>query len=182
MNDATGPVGGEPWLAPDVDPGGPAPRAGDARPYDFLDNGRGPRPELFQGDEPPPVFPHQPWPEEDEAERSERLEAAHAELARDIEGWSPELAADIAAWGQARGFTPEELAAVDDPREVKVLHMAMIGERALAEQAHARRFGDFRPPIQVGGHGHAGHLPNDKHSVEAWMQARHSQLRKKARR
>jgi len=116
-----------------------------------------------------------------DAEHAERLEQAHAELARDIEGWSPELQRELSVFGQARGFSVDELAAIEDPREVKVLHLAMLGERLLAEQAHARRFGGFRPPVQLGGQGHPGHLPSDRQGTDAWMKARQAQLRKARR-
>lgn len=117
---------------------------------------------------------------EGDAEVEQRLAAAHAELERDIEGWSPELADEIAAYARARGFTAEEVAGVEDPREVKILHLAMLGEQALAQQAHERAFGRFRPPTTVGGRGHPRTL-SDRTSADAWMQARRNQLRKKAR-
>lgn len=119
---------------------------------------------------------------EGEAERAERLAQTEAELARDIEGWSPALATELAAYGQSKGFTPDELAGVEDAREIKVLHLAMIGEQALAAQQQAQRFGGFRPPHQLGGSGHPGNIPHERQSTEAWMQARQNQLRKKARR
>ena len=204
MNDATDPVGGEPWLAVETEP-----PSVDEPTRAWSDPGFGDTRAEPVGD--PPGLPgptHIDWqgwaaadpqaalvawealagqaeaagfePESD-SDRAERLEAARTQLERDIEGWSPELAADLAVYGQARGFTAEELAAVEDPREVKILHLAMLGEQALAAQAHEQRFGRFRPPTQVGGRGHPGHL-SDHSSTEAWMQARHTQLRKKARR
>lgn len=200
MNDATGPVGGEPWLAPDADPHAGPPEAGHEAGWrePFLDPARDLDPGLAG-------FEHVDWqawaaadpqgaeaawaaaqrrgeaPDaESDTDRAERLEAAHAELARDIEGWSPRMAADLAVYAQARGFTAEELAGVEDPREVKILHLAMLGEQAMARQAHEQRFGRFRPPTQLGGAGHPGHL-SDRSSTEAWMRARTTQLRKKAR-
>jgi len=118
-----------------------------------------------------------PGDAESDSDRTARLAAAEAELARDIEGWSPQMAAELARFGRAKGFTDEELAGVEDPREVKVLHLAMLGEQAMA----ARAFGRFRPPVQLGGGGWGGAAPSDRQSTKAWMQARQSQLRKKAR-
>ncbi|HYE43307.1 MAG TPA: hypothetical protein VEA15_07915 [Caulobacteraceae bacterium] len=118
---------------------------------------------------------------EAEGERAWRLEQAEAELARDIEGWSDGLREQLTAYGRAKGFTAEELGEVDDPRAVKVLHLAMIGEQALNERAGARSFARTRPPTQLGGGGYAGSQPSDRQSAEAWMQARQAQLRKKAR-
>lgn len=120
-------------------------------------------------------------------ERDAAVRAAEAEreLARDIEGWSPELRAEIAAFAGASGFTPEEIAAVEDPRAVKVLHLAMRAAQGLAGSglaAPAARVPAFTqpPPTQVGGQGFAGHLPNDRLGADAWMAARRAQLRKKA--
>jgi hypothetical protein len=195
MNDATDPVGGAISAARDApDETAPPGLTSDIPEVEYD------RPPPGAGHAPPPIgqIDWQAWAAADpdaaraaweqlaaaqaapEAEAEPDLEAAHAELARDIEGWSPELAADIAAYAQARGFTAEELAAVDDPREVKILHLAMLGEQALAQQAHERAFGRFRPPTTVGGRGHP-HTLSDKTSADAWMQARRTQLRKKAR-
>ncbi len=204
MNDATDTVGDAPWPAPDwagqhappadSPPAWDDPSGGDSRlaalqgidwqAWAARDPGAagaawrvltGPAPEAGHDD---PEAGRDPG-------RSQRLQAVEAELARDIEGWSPELRAELAAYGQAQGFTPEELAGVEDPREIKILHLAMLGEQALAAQRQAQlqaeAFGRFRPPTTVGGHGHPGTTPNDRNSTEAWMQARRVQLRKKAR-
>lgn len=210
MNDATDAVGDASWLAPDrAEPGGaPGDFAPDGPPgadprlaaLDGIDwlawAERDPHtagaawrvltgPAPTSGDESPDESPDDDPDADQDPDRARRLQAVEAELARDIEGWSPQLRADLAAYGQARGFTAEELAGVEDPREVKILHLAMLGEQALAAQRQARlqaeAFGRFRPPTQVGGHGHPGNTPNDRNSTDAWMQARRTQLRKKAR-
>ncbi len=197
MNDATDAVGDAPWLAPETEAPPPAADGVDPRltALEGIDwpawAERDPQAaeaawRVLTG--PAPGFaPGHDMAEELEAdpERLRRLEAVEAELARDIEGWSPELAATLSAYGQARGFTAEELAGVEDPREIKILHLAMLGEQALAAQQqaerHAQAFGRFRPPTQLGGHGHPGNTPTDRNSTDAWMQARRAQLRKKAR-
>lgn len=204
MNHATDAVGAGPWLSPDrVEAGGPpaefaTPPAGPSGEDPRLAALEGIDWEVWAEQDPAAAAaawralagaasgPHagDPGPGDD-PDRLQRLQAAEAELARDIEGWSPELAATLTAYGQARGFTPEELAGVEDPREIKILHLAMLGEQALAAQRqseqYAQAFGRFRPPTTLGGHGHPGHAPTDRNSTDAWMQARRAQLRKKAR-
>ena len=61
---------------------------------------------------------------------ADRLQAGHAELARDLPGWSPQLAGQLAQFGQGElGFTPDELSAVHDPRLVKLLHRAFAAHQ-----------------------------------------------------
>jgi hypothetical protein len=49
---------------------------------------------------------------------------AHDELTRDIKGWGKDLQAKLAESGKGYGFSDQELAALIDPRYVKVLHDA----------------------------------------------------------
>jgi hypothetical protein len=59
-------------------------------------------------------------------ERMRTLAAkAHEELTRDIKDWAkPEFQAKLAESGKGYGFSDQELAALIDPRYVKVLHDA----------------------------------------------------------
>ena len=122
---------------------------------------------------------------EGERDRADRLEQAELELIRDIDGWSPQMREQLFAFALDRGFTAEELSAVDDPREVKVLHLAMLGAEAVnARHTHAagaRFHGQTRPPTQVRGAAYAGSAPSDRQGTDAWMKARQAQLRKKAK-
>lgn len=60
-----------------------------------------------------------------ETDRSNRLRESAAVLAKEIPGWSPEVASKVATFAQSHGFTAQELSQVDDPRMVKILHLAM---------------------------------------------------------
>ena len=128
------------------------------------------------------------WMEEQraiEAQRhaATRVEQGHHELARDIKDWSPELANKLHAFGQqAFGFTPEEIGSVDDPRMIKVLHLAFVGDQALKKRAAAERLSanqSARPVSQVGAHAPAGRNP-DRMSTAEWMSFERERLRKKA--
>lgn len=77
----------------------------------------------------------------------EAVNHCHAVLARAMPDWSPELADQLAAFGQeAFGFSPDELGAVNDPRMILTLRLAMIGQAALEQQraqaSAARRIAD----------------------------------------
>jgi len=75
----------------------------------------------------------------EEREALETLRRGHFELARDIPNWSPKLADDMSRFALAEfGFTPEEVAAVNDPRLVKLLHRAWNGAAASARLARMR--------------------------------------------
>lgn len=55
---------------------------------------------------------------------AQRLAEGRAVLEREIKGWTPETAKALASFGKEQGFTEGELAQVNDPRTVKLLHKA----------------------------------------------------------
>ena len=55
---------------------------------------------------------------------AQRLNEGRAVLEREIKGWSPETAKALTSFGQELGYTEAELAQVNDPRTVKLLHKA----------------------------------------------------------
>jgi len=55
---------------------------------------------------------------------AQRLAEGRAVLEREIKGWTPETAKALASFGKEQGFTEAELAQVNDPRTVKLLHKA----------------------------------------------------------
>jgi len=54
----------------------------------------------------------------------QRLNEGRAVLERKIKGWAPDTAKALASFGMEQGFTEQELAQVNDPRTVKLLHKA----------------------------------------------------------
>lgn len=55
---------------------------------------------------------------------AQRLNEGRAVLEREIKGWTPETAKALSSFGKEQGFTDAELAQVNDPRTVKLLHKA----------------------------------------------------------
>jgi hypothetical protein len=117
-----------------------------------------------------------------ERDSANRRNQAQEIVARDVEGWSPELASKLASFAMKDlGFTQQELAMVEDPRIVKLLHSAYLGSQAVhrLKSAGAPAAPQPQPSRTVGG-GNAPATRNpDRMSVEEWMKHRNAQLRKR---
>ena len=68
-------------------------------------------------------------------ENAKRMADGQAVLAREIKGWSPEVGKQLASLGRELGFNEEELASVNDPRTVKLLHKAWQFDQLMKKQA-----------------------------------------------
>jgi len=118
-------------------------------------------------------------------DNAKRVEQGHATVARDIKDWNPEMFGKVKDFGAREfGFDPGEIAAIYDPRMIKVLHRAYLGDQAIkkltaSEQAAASE--SLRPLPTVTGNGRTTRGPNDDQSVEEWMRRRNEQSRKKGR-
>lgn len=62
--------------------------------------------------------------QQSEMQRAQALEQAQAQLATDIPNWDASLQQALVKSGREYGFSDDELAKIDDPRFVKVLHAA----------------------------------------------------------
>ena len=119
-----------------------------------------------------------------EAQRqaARRVEEGHEILSRQIKDWSPELAHRLADFGQrAFGFSDEELESVQDPRMIRVLHLAWLGDQALKTKAAAERLASSqaaRPASQVGANAPAGRNP-DRMTTAEWMAFERDRLRRR---
>ena len=117
-------------------------------------------------------------------EHARRLEEAKAALARDIRDWSPELAGKLSQFAMAQGFTADELRQVTDPRVIKLLHAAWVGNQLQLKSAAAAKAANSeaaKPLPTVSGNMPAEKGLSDKLSVDEWMRRRNAQLRKKTR-
>jgi hypothetical protein len=116
--------------------------------------------------------------------RLAQLHQGHAELSRDLPGWSPELAQRLARFAATEfGASAREIAEIDDPRMVKLLHAAYVGANAGAMSRGAQRHAEAqasRPAATVDGRASAGKSPN-RMSTDEWMRHRNKQLRAGAR-
>lgn len=122
-----------------------------------------------------------------EMARNTAIQDAAAVLKRDIKGWGPELVTKVADFAEKSfGYSREEFVDIaTDPRNVKVLHLAMKGQEALNRERAAKRAEQSqrtKPAKEVG----AG-APNarrttdasgDGLSTEEWMRRERERLAK----
>ena len=127
------------------------------------------------------------WQQANAEATARRVAESRVVLSRDIKEWSPELYGKLKEFGMREfGFMPHEVESVIDPRLVKVLHRAMIGDQMMRTAAAAARAAEqdgVKPLPQVGNSATAtrwdpAHKASDKASTSEWMKRRNEQLRK----
>jgi hypothetical protein len=120
---------------------------------------------------------------ESQRDNAKRVEQGHAAVARDIKDWNPEMFGKVRDFGAREfGFDPGEIAAVHDPRMLKVLHRAYLGDQAIKRTAASEKAAaneQLKPLPTVTGNSRGGRGPSDEQSVEEWMRRRNEQSRKK---
>jgi hypothetical protein len=120
---------------------------------------------------------------ESQRDNARRVEQGHAAVARDIKDWNPEMFGKVRDFGAREfGFDPGEIAAVHDPRMLKVLHRAYLGDQAIKRAAASEKAAaneQLKPLPTVTGNSRGGRGPSDEQSVEEWMRRRNEQSRKK---
>ena len=80
-----------------------------------------------------------------------QLMAAREQLAREIKGFgTPEVTKALTETGKAFGFKPEELANVNDPRAIKLLHEAYLYRKLVAEKQKVTK-PEIKPITRIGG-------------------------------
>ncbi|MFZ5789767.1 MAG: hypothetical protein ACOY3L_03615 [Pseudomonadota bacterium] len=107
------------------------------------------------------------------------LEDGHAVLARDIPNWSAETAAKLNDFAAALGFSPEEIGQVLDPRQVKVLHLAWLGQQLQQKHRAATETPAASPVPQLGTGSAPGPRDPSRMSTDQWIKWRNASLRKK---
>lgn len=121
---------------------------------------------------------------------AKRIEEGHAAVAREIKDWNVDLfgkALDFAV--RDFGFSPHEVAGVSDPRLLKILHRAYVGDQVLRKQAagdKAAAAHNARPLTQVGSNTGANTRrttdpSGDGLSTNEWMRRENDRVRKKPR-
>lgn len=113
-------------------------------------------------------------------ETAKRLEQGQKVLQERIPGWGQDKAAAILDFGaKAYGFSREQLAAIDDPLMVLVLHDAMRARQADNKAATAKKIEKqqaIKPaPTVKGGNAPARGLSDDLPAAE-WIKRRNAQL------
>lgn len=119
-----------------------------------------------------------------EAQRSHarRVEDALGKVAQEVPNWGPELANKISETGRRLGYTDRDLhMANGDPRAVKALYLAHLGEQFLKQQRAATRprKQPAKPVKKASGGGSAPSGPRDDMATKEWLEARNRELAKK---
>lgn len=110
-------------------------------------------------------------------EYGNRKNQLEADLARDIPNYSSELRTEMNQTAINHGFTEKELSTVLDPRMMKMLHLAHLGEQVLKRQTATPKPKPVKPVSKVTGGRAPDKGPTDQQSTEAWMKRRNQQVR-----
>lgn len=89
---------------------------------------------------------------EEQRETVELVEAGRKEIAKHIKGYGPETLDKLAAFAVPFGFSPEEIRQAEaDPRSIRILHLASLGQQALAAQKRTSTIaqGQKTKPVQT---------------------------------
>ena len=114
---------------------------------------------------------------ETQQEAAKRIEQGLTELQRDIPNWGPELANQLVDFGERFGFSREYMQSVDDPKLVKLMHMAFLASKTTAKPVAPRV--DAKPAAKVKGGSQPLSGLDDRLSTDEWMKRRQAQLRRK---
>jgi hypothetical protein len=120
---------------------------------------------------------------EAQREYAKRAEEALATLKREIPEWSPELDRKLTDFGVAKGLTREQLTALalNNPKAVKILHLAMVGEQLIEKNRAAARpqTPDPKPVPVVAARSAPVRRDPDKMPVDEWLKWRNEQIAKR---
>lgn len=101
---------------------------------------------------------------------AKRLADGRAVVARDIPGWNDEAAARVQATARSIGFTDQEWeSAFEDPRLIRLAHLASVGEAALKKPAPNLPKVPAAPLKTVGTRSPAPAGLSDKLEIGEWM-------------
>lgn len=118
-----------------------------------------------------------------EREHANRRDQLQATLTREIPNYSSDLRGKMDDTAIRHGYSRSEIETVTDPRMMKMLHLAHLGEQVLQRKRAAIAQPAPTPvkPVQkVGGGKPPDSGPKDKQGIEAWMRSRDQQLRRGA--
>ena len=125
------------------------------------------------------------------AEHAKQLEAAHAQLARDIPGWNEQKMADLGRYGIDKfGLKADEVDNLSDARLVRILHKAFLWDQHETKQRAAARQATASPPAQpvtvIGARKApvaiaASNPQSDRLSIDEWAKRRNAELARAGR-
>lgn len=125
------------------------------------------------------------------AEHAKQLEAAHAQLAREIPGWNEQKMADLGRYGIDKfGLKADEVDNLSDARLVRILHKAFLWDQHETKQRAAARQATASPPAQpvtvIGARKApvaiaASNPQSDRLSIDEWAKRRNAELARAGR-
>lgn len=116
---------------------------------------------------------------ETQQEAAKRIEQGLAELQRDIPNWGPDLANQLLDFGEKAGFSRDFMNSVDDPKLVKLMHMAFLAAKATPKPA-ATQAQNIKPASKVKGSSSNPAVGlDDRLGPDEWLKRRNEQLRRK---
>lgn len=80
---------------------------------------------------------------------AEQAREASAELTKDITGWSDKLYGEIMEYGVSQGLDPDDVASITNAKVIKILHKAMLADRA--EKVVAKKVNQTPKRVRKGG-------------------------------
>lgn len=105
---------------------------------------------------------------EEQRETAKLIEAGRAELAKHIKGYGPDTLSKLETFAAPFGFSSDEIRQAEaDPRSIRILHLAQIGQQALQAQRKTRQIaqGQQTSPVQtLRGSGGAGNTAPERMS------------------
>ncbi len=111
---------------------------------------------------------------DEQREIAEQIETGRAELAKHIKGYSPKTLDELVAFAEPFGFSPDEIRQAEaDPRSIRILHLAKIGEQLLSQRKRTETLAQgqkTRPAPSLKG---AGSAPTDPRRMGPAEMARH---------
>lgn len=100
--------------------------------------------------------------------RAKAIQETQTVLKRDIKGWNDDLAVKVGEYAVTKlGLTPQEVLGLTDPRIIKAIHAAFVGDHALRKirQQQKLEAGDTTTPVRAPGGG--GAAPNARRTTDA---------------
>jgi hypothetical protein len=111
---------------------------------------------------------------DEQREIAGQVEAGRAELAKHIKGYSPKTLDELVTFAAPFGFSPDEIRQAEaDPRSIRILHLAKIGEQLLSQRKRTDVLAQgqkTRPAPSLRG---AGSAPTDPRRMGPAEMAKH---------
>lgn len=89
---------------------------------------------------------------DEQREAAKQIEEGRVELAKHIKGYGPETLSKLETFAAPFGFSSDEIRQAEaDPRSIRILHLAQIGQQALQAQKKTRQLaqGQQTKPVQT---------------------------------